>query len=58
VQKFLSVIQNDVFLLPEVMLVMCILRFQLREKAGKLAISIEVSRMCIKSLIWIWSTHL
>ena len=31
-QKFLSVIQNDVFLQPEVMLVMCILRFQLRER--------------------------
>ena len=32
VQKFLSVIQNDVFLQLEVMLVMCILRFQLRER--------------------------
>jgi hypothetical protein len=32
VQKFLSVIQNDVFLLPEVMLVMCTLRFQLLER--------------------------
>ena len=33
-QKFLSVIQNqnNVFLLLEVMLVMCILRFQLLER--------------------------